>query len=183
MSVDVTTVSDPTAEPITVSDAKSYIRIGHGKDDTIISGLIQAERKNLENQANRSFITQTKIYRTDQLKTETKLPYGPVQSITSVATIDSAGSTSDIDTSDYYQASDRLVFEEAPPVEEREVLGFEVKYQTGFSDSAAGVDEDIKTALKDQVAHRYEMRGQGGSGQEVTPMARTLINDAKVWSL
>lgn len=171
--IDVVTVSDPSAEPVSVSSAKSYMRVDHTTDDTVISGLIQGERQTVEDFANRAMITQTKVYKADDLDKDVKLPYGPVQSITSVATIESNGSTSDVDASDYYQAGDRVHFTTIPD-EDRATLGFEIKYKTGYSDTAAGVPDALKTAVKEQIQQVYDgSMGEGVLTSTAERLART----------
>lgn len=177
--INVSTVSNPSVEPVDTSAAKSYMRVDHGTDDTIISGLITGERQTVEDFCHRAMITQTKLYRADSITSDVRLPYGPVQSITSVATIDSAGSTSDVDASDYYQAGDRIHFT-ASPVEERSALGFEIKYKTGYSDASTGVPDALKTAVKEQVQAVYD--GSAGEGV-LTSTAERLAQTEKVYTL
>lgn len=52
-------IADASAEPLSLADAKAFLRIENTADDAVISGLIKAARYECENIADRSFITTT----------------------------------------------------------------------------------------------------------------------------
>lgn len=53
------TLTEPTTEPIALSDAKLYLRVDFTDDDALITRLISSARKFAESQTSRSFATQT----------------------------------------------------------------------------------------------------------------------------
>ena len=47
--------TQPSAEPISLAQAKKFLRVFNTDDDDLISGLITAAREEVENFTNRSF--------------------------------------------------------------------------------------------------------------------------------
>ena len=52
-------LTPPAAEPVTLADAKAYLRVAIGDDDAVIAALIAAARSHIEAQTRRALITQT----------------------------------------------------------------------------------------------------------------------------
>lgn len=50
---------EPAIEPITLAEAKAYLRVTGNAEDALITGLIAAARATCEKHTNRAFITQT----------------------------------------------------------------------------------------------------------------------------
>ena len=53
--------SAPSSEPLTLSDTKSYLRVDHSSDDSLITSLIIASRQLVEEHTGRALITKTYI--------------------------------------------------------------------------------------------------------------------------
>lgn len=95
--------SQPTSEPVTVQDFKDFNRITHNEDDSLILRTLKASRKWCEDYQHRAYVTQTRVMKMDGF------PCGPIEnlraplaSVSSIAYIDSAGS-SQTWSSAYYQ--------------------------------------------------------------------------------
>jgi len=75
-------------EPITLAQAKAWLRVTHDDEDNIISALITSARQRCEGLINKSFVerTVTAIVKNDL--GNIKLPYGPVGNVTGVFDID-----------------------------------------------------------------------------------------------
>lgn len=71
-------LTDATVEPITVSDAKAFLRIDPSdtNDDTLVTALISAARRHAENYTNRALISQTWDYWIDGFPPGTRAPGG-----------------------------------------------------------------------------------------------------------
>ena len=60
-------LADPTVEPLSLADAKGYLRVEIDDDDTLIGDMITAARLQCEQMNDRSFITTTWQYTVDYL--------------------------------------------------------------------------------------------------------------------
>ena len=52
-------LTPPAVEPVTLADAKAYLRVDNDDDDAVISALIAGARAHVEAQTRRALITQT----------------------------------------------------------------------------------------------------------------------------
>lgn len=59
MSISYRVVTEPTVEPVTLSEAQDYLRVDSGDDDAQITRLITASRKYCEHVTGRAFATQS----------------------------------------------------------------------------------------------------------------------------
>ena len=146
--------SEPASEPITLTDAKNYLRIDHDADDDLIASLISSVRQEAEEYTARSFISHGRrlIYE-ECAPEEIILPMGPVLAITSVSTYNIVGDTTTvIDGADYYLAPgfDRLCFGGALYADR-----ITVDYTAGYGANASDVPHTLKLGLKIALAARY----------------------------
>lgn len=102
-------VTPAATEPITLEEAKLFLRVDTDADDTIIQALISAAREMCEQYTRRILITTTVDEYFDQFPTYRNprdrgylyLSRGPVQSVTSVKYLDGVGSEVTVDSSAY----------------------------------------------------------------------------------
>ncbi|WAH38615.1 head-tail connector protein [Alicyclobacillus dauci] len=129
-------VEEPAQEPLTVTDAKLYLRVDDDTEDDMISAFITAAREWCEAYQNRAYITQTlelvidhfphhisepflfydlpflfsgerELYRhRHRHHNEIRLPMPPIQSVTSVAYTDETGAKTTVDPSTYIVDAD-----------------------------------------------------------------------------
>lgn len=89
----LTRLAAPAYEPLTLAEAKLYLRVDHPEDDRDILRLITSARETAEEYLRRSLVTQDwRLEREDGLSERTRLPRGPVQSILSVEVLNADGS-------------------------------------------------------------------------------------------
>jgi hypothetical protein len=92
----LTVVTEPTAEPVTLDEAKAHLRVEHEYDDLTIAALITAARKYCETVAKRALVTQTLRLTRDTFPGACdgwilRLPRPPLQSVTSIKYATDAG--------------------------------------------------------------------------------------------
>ena len=151
----------PVAEPISVADAKTFLRVDGSDEDGIIGNLITAVRVQAENYLRRRLISQSwKVAFDGTAPAAVHLPYLPAQSVTSVTLKTRAGIETVMDSERYYLTAGN------------EVLMFdtylcshliEVVYVAGYGDSSSDVPEPIRQGMLQQIGYFYEGRGNNGN--------------------
>jgi uncharacterized phiE125 gp8 family phage protein len=89
----------PAAEPLSLSDAKNFLRVEHGDDDAIIASLIAAARNHVEALTRAALITQTWRLVLDRWPDGGRITprIGPLRTIAAARVFDTAGEASAID--------------------------------------------------------------------------------------
>ncbi|GMA52064.1 hypothetical protein GCM10025857_34210 [Alicyclobacillus contaminans] len=122
--------TQPTTEPVTLDEAKLYLRVDGSDEDTLINALIATAREYCESFQNRAYITQTLELTLDQFPgyltgphsswmhegyrtrhhrrhhAEIRLPRPPIQSVESVTYTDDTGTTTTLDPETYIVDTD-----------------------------------------------------------------------------
>ena len=95
--------TSPASEPVSLTEAKNYLRITDSDDDALINSLVTAIRQKAENWTRRLLITQTWTLWLDSVPRGVTLtiPLSPVQSVTHIKSSDSANTVSTFDCSNY----------------------------------------------------------------------------------
>lgn len=162
----LTVTSAPATEPIDVTTAKSYLRLEHSEDDTLISTLITAARKYCEEAIGRAFITQTLRLSLDDWPCDgvIRLPRPPLQSVSSITYLDSNGDTQTLSASNYvvdiYSHPGRIVPSYAAgwfPDHRGDYGQLRITYVAGYGNASA-VPETLRLACLYLVNHWYEER-------------------------
>ena len=95
--------SEASVEPITLTEAKDYLKLETTSDDSLVTQLIKAVRQVAQDYLSSSLITQSwEISYDDYAPSEVKLLMGPVQSVTSVKMVAKDGSETVIADDLYY---------------------------------------------------------------------------------
>lgn len=139
--------SDMVAEPVSLTDMKSWLRVDVSNDDGLIIKLISSARQSLEKYTGCGF--GVKSYEMiKEITDEFTLPYAPLILVNSV-----------------YQKTGINTWELLSKNVDYEVIGdtlkvygygiYKVAYQSGFSTLPESLCSDIKTI----VAYMYENRG------------------------
>jgi uncharacterized phiE125 gp8 family phage protein len=167
--------SEPAAEPISTADAKTHLRVTGSGDDTYIDTLVKMARRHVERVCGLSLITQTRALRLDAFPCEDaiELPYGPLQSVSSVAYLDSDGTSQTWSSSNYradiYSLPPRvaLAYGVTWPTTRGVSHSVTVTYIAGYGAAGSSVPADIIHAMKLIVGHLYETREQTSAGFEL----------------
>jgi len=92
---------EPTEEPVSKAEAKAHLRERSTDYDTEIENLIIEGRRYVERMTGRALCTQTwKLYM-DDLPLAFKVPYPPLQSVSSISYQDSNNATQTLGSSNY----------------------------------------------------------------------------------
>lgn len=102
------TVTVAATEPVTAQEVKRQSYIDHDDDNDILTRLIATARDHAERYCGARFGTQTVTVKCDGFADMARLPEAPVQSITSIAYVDTAGTTQTLSTDVYELRSDGL---------------------------------------------------------------------------
>jgi uncharacterized phiE125 gp8 family phage protein len=152
----LTLIAAPTAEPLTLSEAKSFLRIEHGADDALVTRAIAASRQAAEHYLRSALLPQTWEYRIGRTyRCEVRLPFGPARSITSITATDDGGESQILDVSGYKLSVDgsRVMFASAPACA---VLA--IRYTASMADDADTLPALIKQGMLHHIAAMLEQR-------------------------
>ena len=136
----------PVTEPVTLAEAKLYCRVTTSVDDNQISLMIKQAREAIEVGTGLSLIPKTAVVWFTNFNGGFNLPYGPVNSFTSL--IDENGDT--IIAADY-----TLVGGKFPMLTRPLWRNLKATYTVGYTT----IPNDLKIAILDQVSYDYENRG------------------------
>jgi uncharacterized phiE125 gp8 family phage protein len=164
----------PASEPITLEEAKAFLRVDGTDEDALITSLISVARSVCETYAGLSFAAQTRVVKLDRFPCSDKdiiLPYGPVTAVTSVAYSDEDGNPQTVAsggyTVDMQSGLSKIRITESWPSTDRIMNNVVVTYTAGY----ATVPEVAKHAIKMTLASLYENRQD-----EVVGTVTTLLN-------
>jgi uncharacterized phiE125 gp8 family phage protein len=186
-------LTPPALEPVSLADAKHFLRVEHDDDDDVIAALIAAARVHIEAQTRRALIEQTWRLTRDVWPAAGRLPLlpAPLQDITAIRVFDADGMPQLLDVDDF--AIDRasapavLAFARGtPPAQGKLAAGIEIDIVAGYGDEPDDVPAPLRQAIRMLVAHWYENRGVTAASGEVASMpqaAASLIAPFRVLSL
>lgn len=96
------TVTTPAAsEPVTLAQAKTQCGVSTSDHDTQINALISAARAEIENYCGIKLVTQTVAVKCDSFDDLCRIPVAPLQSVSSLQYVDTAGDTQTVTSSVY----------------------------------------------------------------------------------
>jgi hypothetical protein len=198
-------VTAPSAEPITLAEAKAWLHVDGTEEDALILGLIQAARSYVETFTRRALITQTFELSFDAfpgggrvhcgrvsetrggtyLGREIKLPRPPLLSVQSVKYYDTDGALQTFSTSAYHvdtrSQPGRVVLHQDYDWPDTDVRpnAVIVAYTAGYGATAAHVPASLKTAIRMIVADHFKFRETKISGTIITKVPDSA--EALLW--
>lgn len=144
----------PANEPVSLTQAKNYLRITDKDDDAFISSLVTAVRQKAESWTRRLFITQTWSLWLDSIPPGMTLsiPLPLLQSVSHIKTYDSDNNVSIFDPAKYFvdvvsiPGRVGLNHGESWPNALRNMNALEIEFVAGFGDELS-VPETIKQGI------------------------------------
>ena len=159
----------PTVEPISLAEAKAYLRVEHAADDDVIAALIAAARIHIEAQTRRALISQSWRIALDHWPVDGRMPVrpAPLQSLTAARVYDADSVAQTIDLQAFVIDAGNATLAFAPwalPQPGRIAAGIELDVVCGYGDAASDVPEPLRLAVRQLVAHWYDNRGLAAVG-------------------
>jgi uncharacterized phiE125 gp8 family phage protein len=183
----------PAAEPVTLAEAKEFLRLSHDDDDATVAALIAAARGQVEARTRRALITQGWRLTRDVWPASGAIPILPVplQAVTAVDVYGADGLLRMLDVDafavDAAAAPALLQFAKAaPPAPGRPYGGIEIDIVAGYGDEADAVPQPLRQAVRLLVAHWYENRrivAASGETAQLPASVAALIAPFRVLSL
>lgn len=183
-------LTPPSSEPVTLDEAKAWLRVDTAYDDLLILGLITAARMYAEEKTHRSLIQQTWKLVLDSFPGPSLMgvPYGqtfsvpghaillerpPVTAVTSINYLDMGGTPQVMPSTDYAvdlssePARITPVFGKIWPINLPQIGSVSVTYQTGYGASGDAVPAGIKTWMQLRMGALYENREEVAVGARI----------------
>jgi uncharacterized phiE125 gp8 family phage protein len=180
-----TILTPPVEEPVTLTEAKAFIRVENTIDDTLIQGLISAAVEEGEKYTNQAFVTRTITSSFASLVTSDfevwpfiQIRRAPLIAINSVK-ISLNDVLVDVSIDDYQLKQlnagfSRILFTEALACDDIP-YPLQIEFTAGYG-AASVVPERIKTGIKEHVNFLYENRGDViPEGKVVMPLVVQLM--------
>jgi uncharacterized phiE125 gp8 family phage protein len=171
-------LTPPATEPLSLAEAKHFVRVEHADDDALIAALVVSARAHVETATRRALMTQTWRMVLDAWPAGglVRVLLAPLQAVEAVRVYEADGSVQQIDSetfvADSSAAPGRIAF---PPwavtAPGRALAGIEIDFVAGYGDDPGDVPEPLRQAIRLLVAHWYEQRGvvAAGSGAQLMP--------------
>ena len=172
-------VTAPTAEPISVADAKRHLRIEHSDDDLLIKRLIETAiaMVDVTGVLGKAMISQTWSECYGQYPSEITLSLGPVQSVSTIKYYDTDNVLQTDTLSNYFVlgTSGRTTIRPKSgfnwPTTFTRDDAIKIEYVIGYGNTFRDVPSTVRHALFMLVAHYYENRENElvGTGSKTLP--------------
>ena len=165
-----TVLTPPDGEPVSLSAAKDYLRIGHDGEDVLISLLIKSARARLEAELGMALVSRVLKVQLDAWPASLsrrglRLEPGPIADLTSVVVESASGEREDV-TARFDVRGGRLRLRSWAFVSSVPVGGhIEIVFETGFG-AVEAVPDDLVLAVKMLTAQAYRLRDGGPDGAE-----------------
>lgn len=170
----LTVVTPPTAEPVSLAEAKAHCRIYGTEEDGLLAGYLMAARAYAETYLGRALATQTLQLAIDGgwPCDRIVLPRPPLQSVSSITYSDTSGATQTLAADQYrvdttaHQGFIERAYGVTWPAVRDQARTIVVTYVAGYTQ----IPEPIRTAILLMVGHFYENREAVIVGQAPTEL-------------
>lgn len=154
----------PASEPISLAEAKNFLRVEHDADDALISSLIAAARGQVESATRRVLITQTWRIVLDRWPASARIiaPVNPLRALLAARVLAADGTPTALDmdafTLNTVAVPGVIAFERANVSEPgRALAGIELDVSAGYGE-VASVPAPLLQAIRLLLARAYEHR-------------------------
>lgn len=170
-------MNGPAIEPVTLAEAKNWLRIDQTEDDALIQTLITSARLVVEANARVMMIAQTWRLVMDSWPSSPAIAMQlkPLISFDAVRVKDSAGNPQIVPPQTYLEDKTpnkaRICFLSVPPTPGVKFAGIEIDLTLGFGPSASDVPGPLRQAIRLLLARWYENRGDTETDAQNLPAA------------
>ena len=178
LGLDIQIKTDIANEPVSLAEMLLYLNVDNSYWNTLVDTLITSSRVSLERYTGCSFGTKTLVATFQKVADNIDIPYGPIQSITHVKSIDEGGTkTTLVAGTDYLITGNNFknirFFGIDTPIE--------IEYVAGYT----SLPGDLKVAIMKQVAMDYQFRESvaEGSFSELSNSAKKLANSYRRFTM
>lgn len=173
----VTVEINDYGEPVTLAEAKAQLRIlDDASEDDLIAAYIGAARDHVEKYTGTALITQTRTLKVPNFSALQSLSAAPLQSVTSITYLDTAGEEQALSTDVYeavidgLEASIRLKVGQSWPAVRPVSDAVRATVVCGYGDTGAEVPAPIRQAMLLLIGHWFATREAVNVGNIVTEM-------------
>jgi uncharacterized phiE125 gp8 family phage protein len=166
----------PAIEPVTLSEAKTHLRVDGNDEDAYIASLITVARTAAEDRTGRTLITSTWRYTIDEFPDAIPLANPPIISIVSLQyKRDSDGVIVTLDSQDYLLDNVNQpgwvvpAFGKQWPATRDEINSVIVNYTAGYGSSAASVPAPLKQWILLAIGDMYDQSRSLSSERAMVP--------------
>ncbi|XBQ16291.1 MAG: phage head-tail connector protein [Oceanicaulis sp.] len=186
-------LSPPAAEPVSLAEAKTWLRAGHDAEDALIGDLIAAARERVEIETGLALITRSYREILDAWPERRLSAFGqavsaavaPLQSVEAVRTYDRTGTETVFDPAEYRVETGEpgrviAVYPFSLPRPDARGGRIEIDFTAGYGASADAVPAALREAVLRLVGEAYSdteraesaRRGEGGLPDAVEALLR-----------
>ena len=182
-------VTPATSNPITLTEAKTHLKVDTTADDTFITNLIKSATSSAQESTNRFFIQTTIQQVGDKWEDISNLFKSPVLSVTNIKYVSTDGILTTLNSSVYFlddvnkPARIGLKPNQSYPEIIDRLNAVQVNYVVGLAAGPDEVDEGIRQALLLTIGNWYQNRQAVVTGTIATelPMnAKFLLDQYKI---
>lgn len=179
-------LAPPGVEPVSLAQAKAFLRVSHAEEDALITDLVVSARERVESETGRALITRSCRETLDDWAVEgrfsppgtLKLPAPPLQSVTSITLTAADGAETVWDAGDYLAdtSSDpgRIAVRGRAgfPRPGRRIAGIRIDFAAGYGETPDDVPAALREAILRLVAEGYPDRGSVAA----TPLPLSVVS-------
>lgn len=179
----------PASEPLSLFDAKTYLRVDHEDEDDLIAAMIAAARMQVEAQTRRALITQQWRVVLDRWPSSGVIasPVSPLREVLAVRLRDPAGETQALDADIFIvnpaSSPGMIAFDAGRVVHPaKPFAGIEIDIEAGYGE-AADVPAPLVQAIRLLLARAYEYRSSEHKDDAMPAGIAALLAPYRVVSL
>jgi uncharacterized phiE125 gp8 family phage protein len=175
---------DTPVDPVSLAEAKAWLRVDHSEEDLIISALISSSTRMAEDFMGRAIMRQRLKLSLDCFPEVIELPMAPVSSVTNVKYLDAAGELQTLDASLYVVDTEatppRIIpaYSQTWPSTRDTINAVRIEYVAGYGETQADIPETIRMGILIAIVHIFDNRHD----DNVFPSAgQSTLRPFRVW--